>query len=219
MLFSMAVVYNILIAPAKAFQSIKQKPMWWQGLLLTAILISVANVLAVWGSYDYIYQLSLQHMGQLSPEQAEAAQKFMSLPVMVTTTGITTLITGIVAVFVQAGVFHLLTPLAGGETRFTRALGIVVWSKMAIVVGAWFTGLMSLITRVPFRADLGVFVGETSKLQAGLSQFELFSVWSLILVAEGMHRVSGCRRNMAYVVVFSAWVLWIIIRGGAGLLM
>ncbi|MGB9590632.1 MAG: hypothetical protein ACPL68_07070, partial [Candidatus Hydrothermia bacterium] len=170
----------------------------------------------VWCGYDFIVQAAQERFSQLTPEQAEAAARWMSLPVMLGTTAIQKTIMVPLVILTQAVIFHLMVLLSGGEANFSRAFGIVVWSKMAIVIGAWATGLLTLAMGQPFRTDLGLLVDMSSKLQGGLSQIELFSLWSLALVAEGLVRVLACRRAISYAVVFGLWAIWVAVSFGIG---
>ncbi len=185
-------------------------------MLIVIPLIIIGNLIGVWGGYEFIIQASQERLSQLTPEQAEAAARWMTLPIMLGTTAINRLILVPIVVLVQAVIFHLMVPLSGGEANFGRAFGIVIWSKMAIAVGAWVGGLLTLAMGQPFRTDLGLLVDMSSKLQGGLSQVELFSLWSLVLVAEGMVSVLGCRRAMSYTVVFGLWAIWVAISFGIG---
>ncbi|MEO0250406.1 MAG: YIP1 family protein [candidate division WOR-3 bacterium] len=212
----MQVIYEIIVSPRKAFERLAEKPRWWQGLLIVIPLIIIGNLIGVWGGYEFIMQMSQERLSQMTPEQAEAAARWMTLPMMLGTTAINKLIIVPIVVLIQATIFHLMVPLSGGEANYGKAFGIVIWSKMAIAVGAWVGGLLTLAMGQPFRTDMGLLVDIGSKLQGGLSQIELFSIWSLVLVAEGMVRVMGCRRGMSYAVVFGLWAVWVAISFGMG---
>lgn len=212
----MQVIYEIIVSPVKAFERIAEKPRWWLGHLIVIPLIIIGDLIGVWGGYDFILQLSQERLSQMTPEQAEATARWMTLPMMLATTAINKLILVPILVLIQATVFHLMVPLSGGDANYGKAFGIVIWSKMALAVGAWTTGLLTLALGQPFRTDLGLLVGLDSKLQGGLSQIELFSLWSLTLVAEGMVKVMGCKRGMSYAVVFGLWAVWVAISFGIG---
>jgi len=212
----MQVIYEIIVSPKKAFERLAEKPRWWQGLLIVIPLIILGDLIGVWGGYDFIVQTAQERLSQLTPEQAEAAARWMTLPAMLGTTAINKLLVVPIVVLIQATIFHLMVPLSGGEANYGKAFGIVIWSKMSIALGAWVGGLLTLALGQPFRTDLGLLVDMSSKLQGGLSQVELFSLWSLVLVAEGMVRVLGCKRAMSYTVVFGLWAIWVAISFGIG---
>jgi len=214
----MQVFYEIIFSPKRAFERLSEKPRWWQGLVIVVPLIILGNLIGVWGGYDFIVQAAAEHLAQMTPERAEAAERWMSLPVMLGTTAINKLIIVPLSVLIQATLFHLMVPLCGGEANYAKAFGIVVWSKMAIALGAWTTGLLTLAMGQPFRTDMGLLVDANSKLQGGLSQIELFSIWSLALIAEGMVRVTGCKRLGAYLAVFGLWAVWVAASFGMGTL-
>jgi len=212
----MQVIYEIIVSPKKAFERLAEKPRWWQGLLIVIPLIIIGDLIGIWGGYDFLVQMSQERLSQLTPEQAEAAARWMTLPAMLGTTAINKLLLVPIVVLIQATIFHLMVPLSGGEANYGKAFGIVIWSKMSIALGAWVGGLLTLALGQPFRTDLGLLVDMSSKLQGGLSQVELFSLWSLVLVAEGMVRVLGCKRAMSYTVVFGLWAIWVAISFGIG---
>lgn len=212
----MQVFYEIIVSPKKAFERLAEKPRWWQGLLIVIPLIIIGDLIGIWGGYDFLVQMSQERLSQLTPEQAEAAARWMTLPAMLGTTAINKLLLVPIVVLIQATIFHLMVPLSGGEANYGKAFGIVIWSKMSIALGAWVGGLLTLALGQPFRTDLGLLVDMSSKLQGGLSQVELFSLWSLVLVAEGMVRVLGCKRAMSYTVVFGLWAIWVAISFGIG---
>lgn len=212
----MQVFYEIIISPKKAFERIREKPRWWQGLLIVIPLIILGDLVGIWGGYDFLLQISQERLSQFTPEQAEAAARWMTLPAMLGTTAINKLIVVPIVVLIQATIFHLMVPLSGGEANFGRAFGIVIWSKMAIAVGAWVTGLLTVAMGQPFRTDLGLLVDLNSKLQGGLSQIEVFSIWSLVLITEGMVRVMGCKRAASYMLVFGLWAVWVATSFGIG---
>ncbi len=212
----MQVIYEIIVSPVKAFERLAEKPRWWQGLLIVIPLIIIGDLIGVWGGYEFILQAAQERLSQMTPEQAEATARWMTLPMMLATTAINKIIIVPIVVLIQATIFHLMVPLSGGEANYGKAFGIVIWSKMAMAVGAWTTGLLALAMGQPFRTDLGLLVDIGSKLQGGLSQVELFSIWSLVLVAEGMVRVTGCKRGMSYAVVFGLWAVWVAISFGIG---
>lgn len=212
----MQVFYEIIISPKRAFERLREKPRWWQGLLIVIPLIILGDLIGIWGGYDFIVQAAQERLSQLTPEQAEAAARWMTLPMMLGTTALNKLILVPIVVLVQTTIFHLMVPLSGGEPNFWRVFGLVIWSKMAMAVGAWTTGLLTLVMVQPFRTDLGLLVDTSSRLQGGLSQVELFSIWSLVLVAEGMGRVMASRRAPSYLIVFGLWAIWVTISFGIG---
>jgi hypothetical protein len=212
----MQVFYEIIVSPKKAFERLAEKPRWWQGLLIVIPLIILGDLIGIWGGYDFIVQAAQDRLSQLTPEQVEAAERWMTLPMMLGTTAINKLILVPIVMLIQATIFHLMVPLSGGEANYGKAFGIVIWSKMAIAVGAWTTGLLTLAMGQPFRTDMGLLVDLGSKLQGGLSQVELFSIWSLVLIAEGMVRVMGCKRMASYLLVFGLWAIWVATSFGIG---
>jgi len=212
----MQVFYEIIVSPRKAFERLAEKPRWWQGFAVVIPLIILGNLIRIWGGYEFLVQAAAERLSQLPPEQAEAAERWMTLPAMLGTTAINKLIITPIAVLIQATLFHLMVPLSGGEANYGKTFGLVIWSKMVIALGSWTTGVLTLAIGQPFRTDMGVFVDLNSKLQGGLSQIEIFSIWSLALVAEGMVRVIGCKRLASYLVVFGLWAVWVAISFGIG---
>ncbi len=207
-------MFKILWSPKEGFEALGNR--WWLPFLVVLIAVLLGVGLRVWGSYDFLVQAAMERLKDAPPEQVEAAQKFMSLQFMLISSLVSAAAVFAIGVFVQALVFNLLLPLLGGEPSFTRTLSVVSGSKLAIGVGALLSGLLSLVIHQPARFDLGALFPADSKLNHALGSVEIFSLWSLVLLAEGLVSLGKARRGPAYAAVFGLWALWAIVAGTPG---
>jgi hypothetical protein len=102
----------------------------------------------------------------------------------------------------------------------------------ALVVFAWlpqiFVSLLSIISLLagvssdgfmiqnPAATNLGAFLDPTSSpaLYALLSSVDVFTFWSLSLMAIGVTCISKVKRGTAFAVVFGWFGLWVLIKLG-----
>jgi len=206
----MSLIHDILVFPKRAFEKIKEKPFWWQGFAVVFALMFVGFSLQTWGNYGYVSQVIVEGISKGVPEGAE-----WIVPFTVFMTTVLVLVVILIFCLVGAIIIHLLAPPLGGQSSLSNVLGVVAWSGMPSAMGALLTGLMALFWHnFYFQVGLGFLVSPGTILHSILSSFEVFSLWSVVLVAEGMVRVLGCKRWGSYLVVFGFWVLRVLLSVG-----
>ncbi len=205
-----------LWAPKEGLESLKGR--WWLAFVVVLVAVLLGVALRVWGSHEVIVQAAMERLKGAPPEQVEAARKFLALPFLIGSSVVSAGVAFTVGVFLQALVFNLSLPLLGGEPQFTRTLTAVSGSKLAIGLGALLSGLLSFLVRQPVRFDLGALFPEASALNKALGSVEVFSLWSLVLLAEGLVSLGKAKRAPAYAAVFGLWALWAVASGLIGIL-
>lgn len=222
-------VIGVFFSPGATFEDIVRKPSWLLPLLLGTILsigVSFAiNQRMNWR--DYISQQIEKSPGaaQMSPEQKqqriEGGAKFsapFTYAIGVCGPILATLIIGLI----MWGAYSLL---GGISTNFGTAFGITAH--------AFLTGLVSsplLILTLylkPFgTADLenplatnlaAVLPDDAAKwLVALCKSFDLFTFWTLILLAIGFAAVNPKKLKGAksFTIAFGVWAVWVICRVG-----
>jgi hypothetical protein len=102
------------------------------------------------------------------------------------------------------------------------ALVIFAWLPMLFV---YLLAIISLLAGVssdgfmvqsPAATNLGGFMDPTSSpaLYALLSSVDIFTFWSLSLMAIGVACISKVKRGTAFAVVFGWFALWVLIKVG-----
>lgn len=117
------------------------------------------------------------------------------------------------AVFVVSLVYMLFGKLAGGAGGMKQVLGVVAWAN---VVGMGLNALVNLPLVLSKGSSMDISLGPAI-LAAGrgvtdpvfqlLSMFDVFSIWTVVLIVLGFESVHGFARNKAATVVVGAWLL------------
>lgn len=222
-------VIGVFFSPKATFEDIVRKPSWLLPVLLTTVLsigVSIAiNQRMNWR--DYISQQieKSPRAAQLSAEQkqqqAEAGAKF-SGPVTYVFGACGPILLVLIIGLIMWGAYSLL---GGISTNFGTAFGI---TAHAFLTGLVSSPLFILILYLkPFgTADLenpvatnlaAILPDDAAKwLVALCKSFDLFSFWTLILLAIGFAAVNPKKMKGAkpFTIAFSVWAIFVVLRVG-----
>jgi hypothetical protein len=222
-------VFGVLFSPKKTFEDIVRKPGWLVPLLISTILsIGVSVTLAQrvnWREYISQQMDKSPQVAQLSPEQKEqrldAAVKFTTPFVYVV--GV---LGPLVAVLVFALVFWGAYSLMGGiSTNFSTAFGITAHAFMTGLVSAPLLILVLFLKdpnaidpNNPLASNLAAVLPDDSPkwLEALCKSFDVFTFWTLILLAIGFAAVNSKKLKGAkpYTIAFGVWAAYVVLRVG-----
>ncbi len=137
----LATLANIFVDPAKAYDDIKGHNAWVWWPLVLMILASLAVTVVFFSHADtaamFQQQMAARHV-QMTPQQMQAAAKFQS-PAVLMTTGALGAIFGSLVVYALIGLYYMLVgKLAGwNEQRFSSWFSFAVWSA--------FPGILAMV--------------------------------------------------------------------------
>jgi hypothetical protein len=225
---------GVFFEPKKAFADIAQRPRWFIPLLLV-ILTAMAYITAVgqhigWATIIRHQFETNKQMQQMPAEQREQA---MNIGLKIAP------ISGYVGVAVFVPVFYvlmagLLTLVAGGimsaGVKFKQVFAIVCYSGMP---GILFSLLAIVVVFLknpddfnmenPLAFNPGAFMDPSAGskfVYSFASSFDLFQIWSLLLMATGLKVAAGKKLSFggALFAVFLPWLVLIFIKSAlAGL--
>jgi hypothetical protein len=222
-------IIGVFFSPGKTFEDIVRKPSWVLPLLLTTLL-SIGVSFAINQRINWREFMSQQiekspRAAQLSAEQKqqqiEGGAKFT--PPFTYAIGVLGPFLGVLIIgLVMWGAYSLL---GGASTNFSTAL--------SIAAHAFLTGLVSsplLILTLylkpygtadldnPLAANIAAFLPEDSAkwLVALCKSFDLFTFWTLILLAIGFAAVNPKKLKGAksFTIAFSVWAAFVVLRIG-----
>jgi hypothetical protein len=223
-------VVGVFFSPKATFEDIVRKPT----MLLPIVLITLLSILATVGFNqrvnwrDYIAQ-QIEKSPRAANLSAEQKQQQIEggakiTPMIVYIAGalapiIITLLTGLIV----WGAFSLL---GGISTNFGTALAI---TSHAFLTGLVSSTLLLLILYLkpygttdvdnPVAANLAAFLPEDSAkwLVALCKSFDVFTFWTLILLAIGFSAVNPKKLKGAkpYTIVFTVWAAFVVVRVGS----
>ena len=222
-------VLGVLFSPGKTFEDIVKKPSWMLPIVLTTIL-SIAVSFSIDQRINWREFMSQQiekspRAAQMSAEQKqqqiEGGAKFS--PAFTYGIGLLGPILGALVVgLVMWGAYSLL---GGASTNFSAAFSI---TSHAFLTGLVSSPLFMLILYLkpygtadlenPIAANLAAFLPDESAkwLVALCKSFDIFTFWTLILLAIGFAAVNPkkLRGSKTYTIAFGVWAAFVACRVG-----
>lgn len=224
-------VVNTFIAPSKTFTDLRRSASWWLPFLISAI-VSIMFIYVV--DQKVGFPKVVENQMRLQPKQAERLEK---LPAAQRDKAMQQQI-GFWKVFSYASpvvglIFTLIiSSILFATFKFAASADMRFKTMFALVIFAWlpqvFVSLLAILSLMagvssdgfmiqsPAATSLGAFVDPTASpaLFALLSSVDIFTFWSLALMAIGATCISKVKRGTAYAVVFGWFVFWVLIKVG-----
>jgi len=222
-------VFGVLFSPQKTFEDIVRKPGW----LVPIALVTLLSIAVSFGLNQRVnWREFIGQQIEKSPQgsQLSAEQKEQRIEASAKITPIFTYTIGVLGPIIGALVISLImwgaySLLGGISTNFGTA--------MAITSHAFMTGLISsplfllvIYLKAPGTIDLenpvatnlaAVLPDDSAKwLVALCKSFDVFTIWTLILLAIGFAVINPkkLKGGKPYVIAFSVWAAWVLCRVG-----
>lgn len=212
---------SVLVSPAKTFRSIAGRPTW-----LTAMLALIVCSLLIVGmttskiDWEEAIDYRLEQKGRdPSPQEEEAVVQFMeqygTVWMMIVIAVLPWVIYPLAAAIFVGG-FRLL----GGELRFKASLGVWAHALMPYAVGVLITVpfLIGVDKITVDQLDRGIVIPNLAVLAGEdigpewitfLSNFDVFALWSIVLLVIGYSIAARVSRMRAAVLVIGMWAVFI----------
>jgi hypothetical protein len=222
-------VFGVLFSPQKTFEDIVRKPGW----VVPIALVTLLSIAVSFGLNQRVnWREFIGQQIEKSPQgsQLSAEQKEQRIEASAKITPIFTYAIGVLGPIIGALVISLImwgaySLLGGISTNFGTA--------MAITSHAFMTGLISsplfllvIYLKAPGTIDLenpvatnlaAVLPDDSAKwLVALCKSFDVFTIWTLILLAIGFAVINPkkLKGGKPYVIAFSVWAAWVVCRVG-----
>lgn len=208
---------TIVTDPVRTMNAVREHPRWAAAALATVLLVAVYSgvTMHITGP-EQVDMMQDTRIGEMmGPEQLDNMYaKYDDISVRDRVmAGLSGGIGTLIAVFIVALVYMLFGKLAGGAGTFRQILGVVAWAHY---VGMGLNSIVKLPIVLAKGTSLDVSLGPailvvergvTDPIYQLLSMFDLFTVWTVILIVLGFESVHGFARNKAVTVVVGAWLL------------
>lgn len=222
-------VVDTLVAPTKTFTDLFRSVSWW----LPFLLVILCGYLLAAGIQQKVGWSQLveneiranpkleQRVADMSPEQTAAQHKAMQYSFMGAFYAVPVID---LASFALMAV--ILWPTInfgfGGTATYGRVLAVTVFAAIPGALKALLAAILLYAGRSPdtFTTDgmlgsnLGYYVESAGPLKTLLTSFDLFSIWTAILLSIGLAIVARTRRTNGYIAVFGWWILITLVRTG-----
>ncbi|HEX2164409.1 MAG TPA: YIP1 family protein [Thermoanaerobaculia bacterium] len=217
---------GVLVSPRATFESIARRPSWLPPLLILLVLFVVAQVLAMQKiDMEAAIRDAMERQNQ-PVDDAQVAQ----LAEMQSKVGVACNVVLFPAgMALVAAIFWGLANVAGGEIGFKRSLAVTGHALMPNAVSSLLTIPVILGRREidPIAAQHGLLASHLGALApedapawvaALLARVDLFSLWSLALLALGFVVVARLSKGAAIGIVLLVWLFWIGLMVGLSMM-
>lgn len=184
--------------PNEQFEKIRQEPKIWGVLFIITLVYALAASL----SALTIKAEDLVVPGTLSLEQAE-----LVLPLTKVTTAVGGLFAPILGILISTVIHFIIVKIASKNTSFKQLFSmntyILVIGAAGILLNNVIQYLVGQNSDISF-TSIGGVLGSDSPV---LATFEIFSIWQLILVAFGLHKVGQLSKGAAWTISIVFFIL------------
>ncbi len=212
---------DIVAAPAKALEEIRQHTAWlWWPLLITVIMACGLMVYYYsWVDFPWLVEETIRQVpAESRAESAEAIRQFMQPDRSTWTTVIAIVLITLVIYTIQAVYLHLANKLtSGSEVSFGQWFSFSVWTAFVGVLGvlASFAMIFMADSNQLSNQSLQVFSVNSLLLHTSAgdpwftwaSSLTLFNFWTVVLMSIGFARWTGAGMVKSSIVAALPWVL------------
>jgi len=202
--------------PRKVFTSLDKKPVWLDVLVVLLILL----VITLYFFQPLILETQKEKIlknEKLSEEAKSMAVESFNQPftkIMIWVGGI---LGFVIVFFVVALVFFFIANfILGGEGRFNRMLSIYAHASLVMLPASIVKIPLAIAKKsMSVQTSPAVFLSpeaEGTALFSFLSSFDIFTIWTIILISLGISVLYKFSLKKASIMVVIPWFIYIIIK-------
>ncbi|NPC91664.1 YIP1 family protein [Bacillus sp. WMMC1349] len=183
---------GLIVNPVKQFNRMKERPTVWLPMLSVMLLLGATTYLISSNDKVSIY-----------------------LELLVLLSSI--LYLGLI-IFISALIFWLITSIGGKKTKFVSMFSLSIFVTFIITIRSALTTLISHFTdlHVSITSLQDVFSVE-QPYKSMIGSFDIFIIWSLVLLAIGLQKVGGVTKRTAWISVAILFLLVFLVNFIGGL--
>lgn len=224
-------IINVFFSPSKTFTDLRRNASWW-GPFLLVVIVSVLFVSVV--DQKVGFRKTVENQLRTQPKQADQLEKMSpedrEKNMQARTTGTKYFSYGFPLILLI--IWAIMAGLLYATLKFGVSADVTFKALFALVIYAGLPGLfksllamLSLLAGVsgdsftfqnPVATNPGYFIDPTTNpvLYAFASSFDIFSLWTIVLVAIGITCVAKVKSGTAYAVAFGWFGVGILFGTG-----
>lgn len=223
---SFARMIGVLFSPSETFASIARRPDWVVPLLVIIVIGYVGTIIVLPRmDWDAIATMQEEQMKAKNPNMSQEQIDQMARMTKAggKVFGYVAPVVFVIWYLLVAGVLLLTFRLTGGEGTFKQAFSATLYSWMPLLLGS-IVGTIVIVARgglfdPTFAATLvksnPAFLTDPKAnpvLFALLASFDIFTIWTVVLLIIGFAALSRSSKAKAATIVISWWVVCILIK-------
>jgi hypothetical protein len=222
-------IAGVFVSPSKTFADVAKRPRWYiPVILLTILAVAMTVCISQRIGFERIVRQSIEQSSRaqsMTPEQINQAVAMGSK--IGAGFGYAAALVGVtISVLVISAVLMLIANgMLGAQIRFAQMMGITAYASLVGLITIPLTIAVMFLKnpddydmRNPLAFNPGAFLNpETSSkwLIALASSFDLFTFWTMFLLAIGIHAAAPkVETTKAFFAILLPWMLWVLIKTG-----
>ena len=217
------------IAPTKTFTDILRSTSWWLPFVIGtvvayALTFGIGQKVTWSGLVDNEIQANpklAQQVADATPDVAATIHKRMlygyEIPFYASPA-----VNIIFLLFIAVILWPTINFAFGGNATYGQVFSVLNYAylpaaiKGLITVVVLFVGSSAENFTVEnmLGTNLGYYLGTAGALKTLLTSFDLFTLWTLVLMSIGLGIVAKTKRSTGFIVVFGWWVLIVLVKTG-----
>ena len=220
-------IAGVLFAPAETFQDIARKPNILGPMLIIVLLGYISTFFIVQRmDWNAVSEAQMEAMKKQNPNmsQEDIARVEKMTSAMGKVVGWISPLMGVVWYVILAGVLLLVFRMMGGEGNFQQALSTTLYAWMPLLIFGLILTIViiargtvdptQMATVLKSNPAFLVDMKEQAVLFSLLSNFDLFTIWTVVLLIIGFSTFTKTSRGKAAAIVISLWAVFILIKLG-----
>ncbi|MBW3670516.1 MAG: YIP1 family protein [Acidobacteria bacterium] len=226
-------LFGVLVSPGETFESIGRKPDWLIPLLVW-IAISIAGTMVVMPRLDYepMYRSMLERNSQLTEKQREQQlDRMMEGAELGEKWGVYAPVLTVPLMFLVVGtVFWGALRAFGAENSFRQSLSVTIYAFTpqllkaitSTAIASTRTTIDARLANALLKSNLGAFLTsptESPVMFALLGSVDLFTIWTIVLLAIGLSVISKFPAGKVAILVVVLYLVVVLVKVGFAALM
>lgn len=207
---------SIFISPSRVFADIEQgRVSWWQPFVWFAVI----NMVVAYLSIPISLVVTRLNPNNLPPETlqdtVEKIEQFGLVGVVLTPVMI------LIMALIVSMIGYILVSIMSAESNYKKFFTLFLYSSivasltsfLSVIIVRFFRGVETIRTAADGSISFGLgFLAPPDNrfLEAIFKSFDLFSMWSLVLIAMGLVYVFKMTRNQAIICVIPLWLIGVV---------
>lgn len=207
---AVANLVQVTVKPSRVFERIKEKPSWWIPIILLVITTVVAAIISAPLSAEFAQQQLLKSADKMSPEQLAQTKQMINSPFVTVMAGVSSFIGIILVILIQAGLLHLAVSMFGGSAKFSVGFATVAFAQVPIMIQQVFYSIyMATSGKLVKPGFSGMLSSDqlATPLGAFLSRLDIFSIWSIVLIAIGFSITYKISKGKSGTIAVGYWLI------------
>jgi hypothetical protein len=222
-------IFGVFFSPKATFESIARRPSWLAPLvLLCLVALGIVASFSYRGGWPSYFQKQVENSSrfqQMPPDQQQrvlAAQLKYGPKVAYVQVVVVPFLAALIVAAVLLGVFNVLL---GTKVQFATSFGIVSHSFLPSLISG-LLGILVIFLKDPSMVDLQNLVASNAAAFlsndaprwqiALLGSFDLFSFWTMLLLAMGYSAAAPKKISMGkgLISILGIWLVWVLVKVG-----